>query len=131
MEKGVRQATFTPTEIERDMAEFLHTVRHARQVNYGMLLTSIFFVHAMLRRISMQLRNTEPPDLPPAQDNADLCHLYRMLLQESLLFHHSVLGPMHVQKKTLVDSEASLFKNCKIYLDMALATRPHKLRRVS
>lgn len=123
----------TPTphaqnELE-NLASFLVTARRARQVNLGLLQTSVYFVHAMLRRIATRLRNKTPPHLPPHSDDVQLQESYRLLLQESLLFHHSVLGPMHVQKKTLVDSEASLFKNCKLYLDLALTERAVKKQR--
>jgi hypothetical protein len=123
----------TPTPHTQDelnnLANFLATARRARQVNLGLLQTSVYFVHAMLRRIATRLRNNTPPHLPPHSDDARLRESYRLLLQESLLFHHSVLGPMHVQKKTLVDSEASLFKNCKLYLDLALSERAVKKQR--
>lgn len=112
-----------------NLASFLVTARRARQVNLGLLQTSVYFVHAMLRRIATRLRNTTPPQLPPHSDDARLQESYRLLLQESLLFHHSVLGPMHVQKKTLMDSEASLFKNCKLYLDLALTEHAVKKQR--
>ena len=114
----------------QDLANFLVSARRARQVNLGLLQTSVYFVHAMLRRIATRLRNKPPPHLPPGTEDTRLQESYRLLLQESLLFHHSVLGPMHVQKKTLVDSEASLFKNCKLYLDLALAERAVKRQRV-
>jgi len=112
-----------------NLAQFLVTARRARQVNLGLLQTSKYFVHAMLRRIATRLRDKAPPHLPPHPDDARLQESYRLLLQESLLFHHSVLGPMHVQKKTLVDSEGSLFKNCKLYLDLALTERALKKQR--
>lgn len=112
-----------------DLATFLATTRRVRQVNLGLLQTSVYFVHAMLRRIAIRLRNMSPPKLPPDTDDPRLSNTYRLLLQESLLFHHSVLGPMHVQKKTLVDSEASLFKNCKLYLEEALIERAAKKTR--
>ena len=123
--------TPTPhTEVELDnLATFLVTARRARQVNLGLLQTSLYFVHAMLRRIATRLRNKTPPHLPPHSDDDRLRESYRLLLQESLLFHHSVLGPMHVQKKTLVDSEASIFKNCKLYLDLALTEVAVKKQR--
>jgi hypothetical protein len=123
----------TPTHHTQDelenLASFLVTARRARQVNLGLLQTSVYFVHAMLRRIATRLRNKTPPQLPPHTEDARLRESYRLLLQESLLFHHSVLGPMHVQKKTLVDSEASLFKNCKLYLDLALTECAVKKQR--
>lgn len=118
----------TQVELEK-LASFLVTARRARQVNRGLLQTSVYFVHAMLRRIATRLRNKTPPHLPPHMEDARLQESYRLLLQESLLFHHSVLGPMHVQKKTLVDSEASLFKNCKLYLDLALTEGAVKKQR--
>lgn len=123
----------TPSETRdnrEDLARFLVSARRARQVNLGLLQTSVYFVHAMLRRIATRLRNKPPPHLPPGTEDTRLLESYRLLLQESLLFHHSVLGPMHVQKKTLVDSEASLFKNCKLYLDLALAERAVKRQHV-
>lgn len=112
-----------------ELAKFLVSARRPRQVNLGLLQTSVYFVHAMLRRIATRLRNLPPPQLPPETGNARLLESYRFLLQQSLLFHHSVLGPMHVQKKTLVDSEASLFKNCKLYLDLALTEPAFKKQR--
>lgn len=118
------------TQVElKNLASFLVTARRARQVNLGLLQTSVYFVHAMLRRIATRLRNKTPPHVPPHSDDDRLQESYRLLLQESLLFHHSVLGPMHVQKKTLVDSEASLFKNCKLYLDLALTEGAVKKQR--
>lgn len=118
------------TQVElKNLASFLVTARRARQVNLGLLQTSVYFVHAMLRRIATRLRNKTPPHLPPRSDDDRLQESYRLLLQESLLFHHSVLGPMHVQKKTLVDSEASLFKNCKLYLDLTLTEGAVKKQR--
>ena len=118
----------TENNIE-ELAKFLVSARRPRQVNLGLLQTSVYFVHAMLRRIATRLRNLPPPQLPPETENARLLESYRFLLQQSLLFHHSVLGPMHVQKKTLVDSEASLFKNCKLYLDLALTEPAFKKQR--
>ena len=124
-----RAPSATGDDLEH-LASFLVSARRARQVNLGLLQTSKYFVHAMLRRIATRLRNKPPPHLPPDTEDTRLQESYRLLLQESLLFHHSVLGPMHVQKKTLVDSEASLFKHCKLYLDLALTEGAVKRQRV-
>tara|TARA_B110000483_G_C17839766_1_gene406085 strand:- start:43 stop:318 length:276 start_codon:yes stop_codon:yes gene_type:complete len=72
--------------------------RNAKHVQKGLIYTSYFFVLEILD--SIQERYGTQMHIP--------CTLYEQLIYDSLLLHHSMLGTMHVQKKTLQTMEQQL-----------------------
>lgn len=79
-------------------ADFVIDHRRAKNVQRGLIFTSYFFVLELLDSIQERYRTqVEIPD-----------ELYEQLMYDSLLLHHSMLGTMHVQKKTLQTMEQQL-----------------------
>ncbi len=111
------------------LSDHLATVRNVKQVHDGLVYSSIYAVHALVTRIATQLLNVEAPILPPSHDDTVCMQRYTLLCQQSLLFYHSMLGPLHVAKKTMQDMEDMLFYACKAYVLDALDDGPPSLRR--
>ena len=72
--------------------------RGAKHVQRGLIYASYFFVLELLD--TMQERYGTQVKIPD--------ELYQQLIYDSLLLHHSMLGTMHVQKKTLQTMEQQL-----------------------
>jgi hypothetical protein len=83
--------------VERS-ASFVMERRGAKHVQRGLIYTSYFFVLELLD--SLQQRYGTQLQVPN--------ELYMQLMYDSLLLHHSMLGTMHVQKKTLQTMEQQL-----------------------
>lgn len=91
--------------LERECSNFVMDRRGAKNVQTGLIYSSYFFVLELLE--SMQERYATDVDTTP---------IFRNLLYDSLLFHHSMLGTMHVQKKTLQAMEQQLCSNAEAAL---------------
>ena len=78
--------------------DFVMQRRRVKNVQKGLIYTSYFFVLELLenmqQRYSTQVHITD--------------EVYQQLLCDSLLLHHSMLGTMHVQKKTLQTMELQM-----------------------
>ena len=90
-------------DLESESAEFVMLRRRAKHVQKGLIHTSYFFVLELLD--SMQQRYGTEVQIPDA--------VYLQLMYDSLLLHHSMLGTMHVQKKTLQTMEQQLCSNAE------------------
>lgn len=87
-------------------ADFVMQRRRAKHVQLGLIYTSYFFVLELLD--SMQERYGTQVEIPKP--------VYSQLMYDSLLLHHSMLGTMHVQKKTLQTMEQQLCSNAEAVL---------------
>jgi hypothetical protein len=93
----------TWNDLESQSAEFVMLRRRAKHVQKGLIHTSYFFVLELLD--SMQQRYGTEVQISDA--------VYLQLMYDSLLLHHSMLGTMHVQKKTLQTMEQQLCSNAE------------------
>lgn len=84
-------------------ADFVMLRRRAKHVQRGLIHTSYFFVLELLD--SIQERYGTEVQIPH--------DVYLQLMYDSLLLHHSMLGTMHVQKKTLQTMEQQLCSNAE------------------
>tara|TARA_Y100000389_G_scaffold54983_1_gene50848 strand:- start:772 stop:1131 length:360 start_codon:yes stop_codon:yes gene_type:complete len=100
--------------------EYLHSVRRVKQVHDGLTASSIHFAHALVTHIATELWKRPAPRMPPEPGDKECCSAYDLMCKESLLFHHSMLGPMHVPRATMVDMEKGMYNTCKAYLQVAL-----------
>lgn len=85
-------------DVEQKCGDFVRERRRVANVQKGLIYTSYFFVLELLD--SMQERYGTQVQIPDT--------VYRQLMYDSLLLHHSMLGTMHVQKKTLQTMEQQL-----------------------
>lgn len=93
-------------KLEIECAEFLFAARKVRNVQKGLIYVSIFCVHGIVTRLLEKFSVHEK--LPN--------ELNRQLIFDSLLLHHSALGTMHVQKKTLQTMEQLLCTRAEQYV---------------
>ena len=90
-------------DLEQKCGQFVRDQRRVAHVQKGLIYTSYFFVLELLE--SMQERYKTQVHIPDT--------VYRQLMYDSLLLHHSMLGTMHVQKKTLQTMEHQLCFNAE------------------
>ena len=84
--------------MEKFCGEFVMEHRRVKNVQRGLIYTSYFFVLELLE--NMQRRYRTQVHIPD--------EVYKQLVCDSLLLHHSMLGTMHVQKKTLQTMELQI-----------------------
>ena len=88
-------------DMELQCSEFVMQRRHAKHVQKGLIYTSYFFTLHLLDSIQERYGT----NVNISKD------VFIQLLYDSLLLHHSMLGVMHVQKKTLQTMEQQLCSN--------------------
>ena len=92
--------------MENNCADFLFTARKVRNVQKGLIYVSVFCVQGIVARLQEKYGVHE--ELPKKD--------YERLIFDSLLLHHSALGTMHVQKKTLQTMEQLLCTRAEQYV---------------